>query len=103
MERLTVEDKIMGRTEPLPKTDLELKAFTPATKYEVCAEGNDNKKVVDGTFIDKILSMETKTLITNGEMEVKANGLVIKRLETVVEEETPIVKETPKPRRRRSK
>lgn len=80
MERLTVEDKIMGRTEPLPKTDLELKAFTPATKYEVYAEGNDNKKVVDGTFIDKILSMETKTLIKNGEMEVKANGLVIKRL-----------------------
>lgn len=102
MERLTVEDKIMGRTEPLPKTDLELKAFTPATKYEVYAEGNDNKKVVDGTFIDKILSMETKTLITNGEMEVKANGLVIKRLETVVEE-VPTVEETPKPRRRRAK
>ena len=102
MERLTVEDKIMGRTEPLPKTDLELKAFTPATKYEVYAEGNDNKKVVDGAFIDKILSMETKTLITNGEVEVKANGLVIKRLETVVEE-VQTVEKTPKPRRRRAK
>ncbi|MGN1153577.1 MAG: hypothetical protein ACI4S3_06075 [Candidatus Gastranaerophilaceae bacterium] len=102
MERLTVEDKIMGRKEPLPKTELQLKAFTHETKYEVYAEGSDNKKTVDGAFVGKILSMDNKTLITSGETEIKANGLVIKRLETVIEK-TPIVDETPKPRRRRTK
>lgn len=109
MEKLTVEDRIMGRTEPLPPTELQLKAFTDETKYLVYAEGNDNKKVVTGISIGRILSMESKQLITNGELVVKANGLVIERIvEPVVEkkletdEEISVV-EPPKPKRKRAK
>ena len=105
MTKLTVEDRIMGRTEPLPPTDLQLKAFTNETKYLVYAEGNDNKKVVTGVSIGRILSMENKQLITSGEKQVKANGLVIERIEEptirknqIVEEEQP-----PKPKRKRAK
>ena len=105
MTKLTVEDRIMGRTEPLPPTDLQLKAFTNETKYLVCAEGNDNKKVVTGVSIGRILSMENKALITSGEKQVKANGLVIERIaeptirkNQIVEEEQP-----PKPKRKRAK
>ena len=107
MTKLSLEDKIMGRTEPLPLTDLQLKAFTNETKYLVYAEGNDNKKVVTGVSIGRILSMENKQLITSGEKQVKANGLVIERIEeeptvkenlTVEEEEQP-----PKPKRKRAK
>lgn len=103
MERLTVEDKIMGRTEPRPKTELELKAFTSEMKYKVAAIGNDNYSIVDGDFLNSILDLEQKQKITSGEMVIETNGLRIERLETVVEEETPTVEETPKPRRRRSK
>ena len=81
MTKLSLEDKIMGRKEPLPPTDLQLKAFTNETKYLVYAEGNDNKKVVTGVKIGRILSMEDKQLITSGEKQVKANGLVIERIE----------------------
>lgn len=103
MEHLTVEDRIMGRTEPLPKTDLELKAFTSEMKYKVAAIGNDNYSIVDGDFLNSILDLEQKQKITSGEMVIETNGLRIERLETVVEEETPTVEETPKPRRRRTK
>lgn len=103
MERLTVEDKIMGRTEPRPKTELESKAFTSEMKYKVAAIGNDNYSIVDGDFLNSILDLEQKQKITSGEMVIETNGLRIERLETVVEEETPTVEETPKPRRRRSK
>ena len=105
MTKLSLEDKIMGRKEPLPPTDLQLKAFTNETKYLVYAEGNDNKKVVTGVSIGRILSMENKQLITSGEKQVKANGLVIERIEEptirknqIVEEEQP-----PKPKRKRAK
>lgn len=105
MTKLSLEDKIMGRTEPLPLTELQLKAFTNETKYLVYAEGNDNKKVVTGVSIGRILSMENKQLITSGEKQVKANGLVIERIEEptirknqIVEEEQP-----PKPKRKRAK
>lgn len=103
MEKLTVEDRIMGRTEPLPKTDLELKAFTAETKYKVNSIGIDNPSIMVGSFVDRILPLEIKRQIKNGEVVVEYNGLRIERLETVVEEETPAVEETPKPRRRRSK
>lgn len=109
MTKLTVEDRIMGRTEPLPPTDLQLKAFTNETKYLVYAEGNDNKKVVTGVSIGRILSMENKQLITSGEKQVKANGLVIERIVEEVTEETSetdeeiSVVEPPKPRRKRAK
>ena len=105
MEKLTVEDRIMGRTEPLPPTELQLKAFTDETKYLVYAEGNDNKKVVTGISIGRILSMENKQLITNGELVVKANGLVIERIEEPTIKENLTVKEEqpPKPRRKRAK
>lgn len=104
MEKLTVEDRIMGRTEPLPPTELQLKAFTDETKYLVYAEGNDNKKVVTGVSIGRILSMESKQLITNGELVVKANGLVIERIiEPVTEKISVTDEEPPKPRRKRAK
>lgn len=80
MTKLTLEDKIMGRTEPLPLTELQLKAFTDETKYLVYAEGSDNKKVVTGVKIGRILSLEKREHITNGELVVKANGLVIERI-----------------------
>ena len=104
MEKLTVEDRIMGRTEPLPPTELQLKAFTDETKYLVYAEGNDNKKVVTGISIGRILSMENKQLITNGELVVKANGLVIERIVEPVAEKTSVTdEEPPKPKRKRAK
>lgn len=119
MTKLSLEDKIMGRTEPLPPTELQLKAFTDETKYLVYAEGNDNKKVVTGVKIGRILSMENKQLITNGEKQIKANGLVIERIEkptvkknlTVKEDvrknrttdEKISVVEKPKPKRKRAK
>ena len=119
MTKLSLEDKIMGRTEPLPLTDLQLKAFTNETKYLVYAEGNDNKKVVTGVSIGRILSMENKQLITSGEKQVKANGLVIERIEEevvkenltaeedvrenrITDEEISVV-EPPKPKRKRAK
>ena len=105
MTKLSLEDKIMGRTEPLPLTELQLKAFTNETKYLVYAEGNDNKKVVTGVSIGRILSMENKALITSGEKQVKANGLVIERIEepTVKENLTVEEEEPPKPKRKRAK
>ena len=104
MEKLTVEDRIMGRTEPLPPTELQLKAFTDETKYLVYAEGNDNKKVVTGVSIGRILSMESKQLITNGELVVKANGLVIERIvEPTKKENLTVDEEPPKPKRKRAK
>ena len=104
MEKLTVEDRIMGRTEPLPPTELQLKAFTDETKYLVYAEGNDNKKVVTGISIGRILSMDNKQLITNGELVVKANGLVIERIvEPVAEKISATDEEPPKPKRKRAK
>ena len=104
MEKLTVEDRIMGRTEPLPPTELQLKAFTDETKYLVYAEGNDNKKVVRGVSIGRILSMESKQLITNGELVVKANGLVIERIiEPTIKENLTVDEQPPKPKRKRAK
>lgn len=103
MERLTVEDKIMGRTEPLPKTELQLKAFTSETEYKVNTIGLDNPSIMKGSFLDRILPLYEKEAIKSGVKVVEYNGLRIERLDTVVEEETPTVEETPKPRRRRSK
>ena len=104
MEKLTVEDRIMGRTEPLPPTELQLKAFTDETKYLVYAEGNDNKKVVTGISIGRILSLENKQLIANGELVIKANGLVIERIvEPVAEKTSETDEQLPKPKRKRAK
>ena len=106
MEKLTVEDRIMGRTEPLPKTDLELKAFTAETKYKVNSIGIDNPSIMVGSFVDRILPLEIKRQIKNGEIVVEYNGL---RIERIVEEEPTIRKnqivdeELPKPKRKRVK
>lgn len=103
MTKLDLEDKIMGRTEPLPKTELQLKAFTAETKYIVYAEGNNNKKTVTGLTVKNILSLDNRELITNGELVVRANGLVIERI--IEDEVTPTVEELqpPKPKRKRAK
>ena len=80
MEKLTVEDRIMGRKEPLPKTDLELKAFTAETKYKVNSIGIDNPSIMVGSFVDRILPLEIKRQIKNGEIVVEYNGLRIERI-----------------------
>lgn len=106
MEKLTVEDRIMGRTEPLPKTDLELKAFTAETKYKVNSIGKDNPSIMVGSFVDRILPLGIKRQIKSGEIVVEYNGLRIERVIepttkenlTVEEEEQP-----PKPKRKRAK
>lgn len=105
MERLTVEDKIMGRTEPLPKTDLELKAFTAETKYKVNSIGKDNPSIMVGSFVDRILPLEIKRQIKNGEIVVEYNGLRIERIvePTIKESLTVEEEEPPKPKRKRAK
>ena len=103
MTNLTMEDKILGRTKPLPKTDLELKAFTKEAKYLVHADGSDNVKTVTGVTVGRLLSLENKQKITNGVLEIKANGLVIKRIEENKNNDEEEVKETEKPKRKRTK
>lgn len=104
MEHLTVEDRIMGRTEPLPKTDLELKAFTAETKYKVNSIGIDNPSIMVGSFVDRILPLEIKRQIKNGKIVVEYNGLRIERIvEPTIKENLTVDEEPPKPRRKRAK
>ena len=78
MEKLTVEDRIMGRTEPLPKTDLQLKAFTAETKYKVNSIGKDNPSIIVGSFVDRILPIKIKQQIKkSGQETVRLNYFVI--------------------------
>lgn len=108
MENLTAEDRILGRTEPRELTELEQKAFTKETKYIVKAVGSDNEKVVDGVFVERILSLDAKKQIKNGVSTVKASGLEITRIEEPKEvvsnkETVEVIEETPKPKRKRVK
>ena len=104
MEKLTVEDRIMGRTEPLPKTDLQLKAFTAETKYKVNSIGIDNPSIMVGSFVDRILPLEIKRQIKNGEIVVEYNGLRIERIEEpTIKENLTVDEEPPKPKRKRAK
>ena len=104
MEKLTVEDRIMGRTEPLPKTDLELKAFTAETKYKVNSIGIDNPSIMVGSFVDRILPIKIKQQIKNGEIVVEYNGLRIERIEEpTIKENLTVEEEPPKPKRKRAK
>ena len=104
MEKLTVEDRIMGRTEPLPKTDLQLKAFTAETKYKVNSIGKDNPSIMVGSFVDRILPIKIKEQIKNGEIVVEYNGLRIERIEEpTIKENLTVDEETPKPKRKRTK
>lgn len=104
MEKLTVEDRIMGRTEPLPKTDLQLKAFTAETKYKVNSIGKDNPSIMVGSFVDRILPIKIKQQIKNGEVVVEYNGLRIERIiEPTIKENLTVDKQPPKPKRKRAK
>ena len=104
MEKLTVEDRIMGRTEPLPKTDLQLKAFTAETKYKVNSIGKDNPSIMVGSFVDRILPIKIKQQIKNGEVVVEYNGLRIERIEEpTVKENLTVDEQPPKPKRKRAK
>lgn len=104
MEKLTVEDRIMGRTEPLLKTDLELKAFTAETKYKVNSIGKDNPSIIVGSLVDRILPLEIKRQIKSGEIVVEYNGLRIERIvEPVTEKTSATGEEPPKPKRKRAK
>lgn len=106
MEKLTPEDKIRGRKEPLPKTELQINAFSPETKYKVNSIGKDNPSIMVGSFVDRILPFEIKQQIRSGEVAIEYNGL---RIERIVEETKTIVKEEiveeelPKPKRKRTK
>lgn len=115
---LTTSERILGLTEPRPLTELEQKAFTKETKYIVKAIGSNNEKVVDGVFVERILSLDAKKQIKNGINTVKASGLEITRIEEsvtkkeTVEEETTteknltvaeVVEELPKPKKRKAK
>ena len=90
MKNLTLEDRILGRTEPLSKTEFQEKSFDIETKYLVHAEGNNNVKTVGGNVIERLLSFDDKEKVLNGVTELVANGLVIKRIikETVEEDLT---------------
>ena len=107
MEKLTVEDRIMGRTEPLPKTDLQLKAFTAETKYKVNVIGKDNQSIMTGSMLKNMLPLSHRDLIFNGEIVIEYNNM---RIERIIEEEPTIRKnqiveeeEPPKPKRKRAK
>ena len=107
MEKLTVEDRIMGRTEPLPKTELQLKAFTAETKYKVNVVGKDNQSIMTGSMLKNMLPLSHRDLIFNGEIVIEYNNM---RIERIIEEEPTIRKnqiveeeEPPKPKRKRVK
>lgn len=105
MEKLTVEDRIMGRTEPLPKTDLQLKAFTRETKYKVRSIGKDNPSIMNGGMLAKILPLEQRERIMRGDIVVEYNELHIERIiePTIKENLTVEDEEPPKPKRKRAK
>ena len=103
MERLSDEDKLLGLTEPRPKTLIEKTAFTDAVQYEVQTEGYNNKSIENGNVIASILPFEEKQKILNGESELKYNGLIIKRITQVTpkvevkeEAKAPVIEEEPK-------
>ena len=104
MEKLTVEDRIMGRTEPLPKTDLQLKAFTAETKYKVNVIGKDNTSIMTGSMLKNMLPLSHRDLIFNGELVIEYNNMRIERIvEQVAEKISETDEEPPKPRRKRAK
>lgn len=109
MEKLTVEDRIMGRTEPLPKTELQLKAFTRETKYKVRSIGRDNPSIMNGGMLAKILPLEQRERIMRGDIVIEYNELHIERIVEPVSEKTSAtdeeisVVEPPKPKRKRAK
>lgn len=116
MEKLTVEDRIMGRTEPLPKTDLQLKAFTDETKYKVNVVGKDNQSIMTGSMLKNMLPLSHRDLIHNGELVIEYNNMRIERIveateqvdctsEQVTNQVTNQVTEqvAPKPKRKRTK
>lgn len=107
MEKLSIEDKILGRKEPKPKTELELTAFTADTKYKVKAIGKDNESIMNGALVANILSVEQKQQIFAGDLTVQANGLEFTRIEPTiskietVDEEISVTEEVkPRPRKR---
>lgn len=104
MEKLTVEDRIMGRTEPLPKTDLQLKAFTAETKYKVNVVGKDNQSIMTGSMLKNMLPLSHRDLIFNGEIVIEYNNMRIERIVEPVAEKTSVTdEEPPKPKRKRAK
>lgn len=104
MEKLTVEDRIMGRTEPLPKTELQLKAFTAETKYKVNVVGKDNTSIMTGSMLKNMLPLPHRDLIHNGEIVIEYNNMRIERIiEPTIKENLTVEEEPPKPKRKRAK
>lgn len=94
MEKLSVEDKILGRKEPMPKTDLQLKAFTSETKYKVNSIGKDNPSVMNGEMLKSILPLKQREKICMGDIVIEYNGLRIERIVDTTDEPTISKKET---------
>ena len=94
----------MGRTEPLPKTDLQLKAFTRETKYKVRSISRDNPSIMNGGMLAKILPLEQRERIMRGDIVIEYNELHIERIvEPVAEKISATDEEPPKPKRKRAK
>lgn len=96
---ITEEDKIFGMDEP-GKRLLDVTALTDACLYEIKSEGIDNASIESGLIVDALLPFDEKQKFVHGETELKYNGLVIKRLTSVIlpkeEVKKEEVKEEPK-------
>lgn len=103
MEKLTPEDRLLGRTEPLPKTELQLNAFSAETKYEVGNKEGTNKSIMVGTMVERVLPFELKQKIRYGETAIEYGGVIFKRLEPTTKEVVTTEEEALKPKRKKVK
>lgn len=92
---ITEEDKILGMAEP-GKRLLDLTALTDACLYEVSTEGKNNGSIETGVLVDAILPLKEKQKFVSGEVEVRYNGMIIKRVTAVIPPKKEEVKEEPK-------
>ena len=83
MVRLTDEDKLLGRTEPKPKTILEKIAFSDKTLYKVGNAQGTNTSIETGETVASILPYNLKRKVLNGVIKVEYNGIVFERIVTV--------------------
>lgn len=80
MERLSDEDKLLGRTEPKPKTILEKTAFNEKTLYKTGNKEGTNTSIETGETVASILPYNLKREVLNGAVKVEYNGIVIERI-----------------------
>lgn len=78
-EILTDEEMILGCEEP-EKRLLDATVLTDACLYEIHTEELDNVSVENGELVNTILSIEDRTRLMKGELQIESNGLIIKRI-----------------------